>query len=432
MERRLWIVGAALFALVGVLGWMFPKTVFGADYVIGQESKQLLETAAIQGDGTNVALYYLGKVYLNEGRLREAAVAWERYLAGAPDGEQSEAVREQLTVLKMKLAAEFAREAAQGRASPDGPPDANTLAVLDFRAEGDERVRLLSRGLTAMIITDLSKVEGLTLVEREKMSMLIKEFKLANSGLVERKTAMKIGRFLLARHIVKGTISAKEENRVDMSSKVIETINATMLGGQRVVDEMAQFFEIERKIVRGVLAALGYEELPPELKKALEKPHTKDLEALFQYARGLELMDAGEFDQAREAFTDAVGIDPAFGLAQEALEAAPEISTIDGAGEIDLLEYALVDDVVVVDAPEESVGPGDVGAVALNDITVVDAAQDDAVVAAMEWGDENGTGPTELEELPSFPEKPTPGEREDLPGFPGGPAAVRLGEMKVR
>ena len=57
-----------------------------------------------------------------------------------------------------------------------------------------------------MLITDLSKIKGIKVLERVKMQALVEELGLGISGLVEAKTFPRVGRLLGAQHLVGGDI----------------------------------------------------------------------------------------------------------------------------------------------------------------------------------------------------------------------------------
>src|SRR4030067_3126095 len=71
----------------------------------------------------------------------------------------------------------------------------NTLAVLYFQDKtGQMELDPLQKGLTLMLITDLSGVKDLQLLERGRLQALIEEMGLAGSGLVETGTAPRVGK----------------------------------------------------------------------------------------------------------------------------------------------------------------------------------------------------------------------------------------------
>ncbi|MBC7472806.1 MAG: hypothetical protein H7263_00835, partial [Candidatus Sericytochromatia bacterium] len=71
----------------------------------------------------------------------------------------------------------------------------NTVAISYFdNTSKDQELNPLSKGLADMMITDLSNVKSLKIVEREKLEKLLKEIKLDESKFIDQKTAQKLGK----------------------------------------------------------------------------------------------------------------------------------------------------------------------------------------------------------------------------------------------
>src|SRR5687767_1567048 len=83
-----------------------------------------------------------------------------------------------------------------------------TLAILPLtKGAGSEEYAGLGKALAGMITTDLSQVEEIQLVERERLEDLLGEINLGKSGYVEGKTAQKLGKGLGAGYLVTGSYS---------------------------------------------------------------------------------------------------------------------------------------------------------------------------------------------------------------------------------
>ncbi len=378
------------------------------EYVVGTESLDLLENAADTGPDNYALYYYLGKVYLAQGNVDGAIGAWARYLGAGPGDGKADAVREQLTLLKLRQASAYARDVVQ-KGVLDERIGENTLAVLNFRAPENSTIEKVSKGLTAMIITDLSKVPALKIVEREKMQALLQEIRLGQTGIVDESTAVDSGRLLLARNIVRGEIADLREaaeaeadaEKIRIDAAVTETSHGQDLGKPEAQGPMNQLFDMEKKIVFGVLSSLGMEkeEMDEALRNALEAYHTKDIDALIEYSQGLDLMDQGQFAQAKEAFGAALEIDPAFDLANDAYLSTPtDLSTIE---DVEGLEYAGMDG-ETGDGASGDAGLATAGTMNLDSLEVVDAAQNEisASVSSHEL----------FGEAPAFPSKPSAGQ----------------------
>ena len=87
------------------------------------------------------------------------------------------------------------------------------MAVLPFMNRGDPAQATLSKGLTAMVISDLSKIPDLKVLERAKLQKLLDEMKLSDSGLVEQKSAIRAGRLMKAEKIMLGDYQLQTDKK---------------------------------------------------------------------------------------------------------------------------------------------------------------------------------------------------------------------------
>lgn len=95
--------------------------------------------------------------------------------------------------------------AAQATPAPDRRP---TLAVLYFRngAIGNAAdYDALSTGIADLLITDLSVNQAIRVVERDRMEAVVREQDLSQTNRIDDATALRIGRTLAARHMIKGS-----------------------------------------------------------------------------------------------------------------------------------------------------------------------------------------------------------------------------------
>jgi TolB-like protein len=80
-----------------------------------------------------------------------------------------------------------------------------TIAISGFTTR-DGKVSGLINLLNEMALVEVSKNEGLQVVEREKFDMVLKEQKLALSDLVDTTNAIQVGQILTVSHILTGTV----------------------------------------------------------------------------------------------------------------------------------------------------------------------------------------------------------------------------------
>lgn len=280
------------------------------------------------------ALDRQGARALLAGDIDAAVATWQRYVAQAPAGlPRARQLRGHLTLLRREAARRFvqratAAEAAAGRVRSDRLH----VAVLPFVNEPPTGAAPppptagFHRAVVAMIAVDLSRVPGITVLEREKTELLAQELRLGGTGLVDPARAARAGRMLSAGTVVGGSVlnvpgpAGPGSGRYRVGSAVGDVARGRLLGQVEVEGLQSEFFVLQKRIVHGILDLLDLRDRPA----AVDLVHTRSWEAYARFARGLQLLSEDRFAEAREAFTAALGFDPGFGLAQDALADTPE------------------------------------------------------------------------------------------------------------
>jgi TolB-like protein len=109
------------------------------------------------------------------------------------------------------------------------PTRSPTIAVLDFNNSAltadAARYEPFRAGLADILLTELSRNGGITLVERGTISKLLEEQDLAKSGRVDPATAARLGKLLGAQYMITGgfVIDRKERLRLDARAVNVET-----------------------------------------------------------------------------------------------------------------------------------------------------------------------------------------------------------------
>ena len=173
-----------------------------------------------------------------------------------------------------------------------------------------------------MVITDLSKVQSLQVLERSRIQALLAEMQLGQTGIVAEQTAPRAGRLLGAESLVVGTF---EPGSLVVKSNVASTSRQDVVGGFSVTGEEQDFFELQKEIVFNILEVLGVS-LTPEEEQVVRKYHTKNFKAVTYYGQALDALDAGKWAVARNFFRKALSEDPDFFLARVGLNSCPDAS----------------------------------------------------------------------------------------------------------
>lgn len=197
---------------------------------------------------------------------------------------------------------------------------ARSVAVLPLEAgAGAEAHAGLGRALAGMLVADLSKSAALQLVERDRLDAVLAEIELGKSGFLDPATARQAGKGVGAEVVVLGSWSVVE-GRFLMDARFVEVESGKVVQAAAADGAAADFVSVEKEVVEELLAGLAVEVSSAERRKILGDAPTEDFTAFTAYGAGLDAQVRGDVEAARQAFSTAVTVDPAFTEAQAALE----------------------------------------------------------------------------------------------------------------
>jgi TolB-like protein len=217
-------------------------------------------------------------------------------------------------------------------------PD-RSVAVLYFQNLGSsENLTPLQKGIADMLITDLSQVKELKVVERVKMQKLLEEMGLGQSGLVDASTAPRFGRLLGAGKMVNGSFVDLDQNNIRIDAGMIDTKSSEVQRGKEVTGELERFFRLEKNLALNIIDDMGIT-LSEEERKAILFIPTESMLAFLAYSKGLDYEDRGMYDQAEAQYQKAVQIDPNFTRARQKSETVTNLE--DGNFELSAIEETM-------------------------------------------------------------------------------------------
>ncbi|RPJ16954.1 MAG: tetratricopeptide repeat protein [Desulfobacteraceae bacterium] len=278
------------------------------------------QTALKNEPGEPYATYYIGLAWLNKENYEKAMEAWQGYRNSTQPFVEAE-IRRQLTLLQIAYSHKAAAKAlAEEKKLAALKADSNTVAVCYYQdLSQDKSLRAFQKGLASMVITDLSKIKSLKVVERVRLQALLEEMKLGQTGIVDPKTAPRIGKLLGAENIIVGNLSSG-------SIKAVTTLASSgkgnVQGSASASVEKDKFFELPMIIARDTAKILGIT-LTDQESKAIGVPHTKVYNALIYYGNALDALDLGNWKEAKDFFAMALKEDPLFILAQKGADSCP-------------------------------------------------------------------------------------------------------------
>lgn len=259
------------------------------------------------------AAYYLAACYEANKDYNKAIQYYRLYNELTFFGEYKELVETRIKLLyRQQMEVEAQRALQMERQLDLAKIPSNTVAILYFENKGQKaELNPLQKGLAEMLITDLSKVKSLKVVERIRLQQLVEEMNLGETELVDQKTAPRLGKLLGAYRLVKGSYFELTGEKMNIDAFVAKTQTGELDASTNITGNMQEFFRLEKQLVFKIIDELKIKITDEEREAILEVP-TENFFAFLQYARGLDYEDRGMYTQAYEAYSQAAAADPNF------------------------------------------------------------------------------------------------------------------------
>ena len=182
-----------------------------------------------------------------------------------------------------------------------------SIVVLPFtNMSGDPEQEYFSDGITEDLITDLSKISGLSVIARNSA------FTYKGKSVDVQEVAR---RFSVAT-VLEGSVR-KAGQRVRINAQLVSGKDGTHLWADRYDRDLTDIFAIQDEITHTIVDQLKVRLLPEE-KRAIEQTPTGNVEAYTLYLRGRELfrsLTKSSLQLARGMFIKAVELDPLYARA---------------------------------------------------------------------------------------------------------------------
>jgi DNA-binding winged helix-turn-helix (wHTH) protein/TolB-like protein len=180
-----------------------------------------------------------------------------------------------------------------------------TLAVASFQALGkDDRELLLARGITTDLLTDLSKLSGLSVIGFSPME--------SRAGGEGSNTE--------ARYLVSGTVQ-RVDGRLRLHVYLAERDTGKQLWSERFDRAATDLFAIQDELGPKIVRMLPAKVSEAELRRMAQR-HTRNLQAYEYFQRGqaaLLVRQASGNEAARQMFRRAIELDATFARAYSGL-----------------------------------------------------------------------------------------------------------------
>ncbi len=220
-------------------------------------------------------------------------------------------IKTDLARLKRDLGSGRKRAAESTESRGESKQSEKSIAVLYFEnISGVKEDEYFRDGITEDIITELSKIKGLSIFSRPTV--------LAYRD--KRVTPAQIGQQLKAAYVLAGSLR-RAGNRLRINAQLVDTHTDFPLWSERYDREMKDVFEVQDEIARNIAEALRITLSPQEQADLAAKP-TENLQAYDFYLRGKNYarrMTRQDLEFALQMFENAVTLDPNFALAYAAI-----------------------------------------------------------------------------------------------------------------
>jgi TolB-like protein len=292
--------------------------------------KSFQQVLKLDGEDDQAA-YYLAATYEAVKNFDRAIQYYRLYNELTFFGEYKATVDARIKLLYRQQMEVEAQKALQMEQQLDvAKVPTNTIAILYFENKGQKaELNPLQKGLSEMVITDLSKVKSLKVVERVRLQELVQEMNLGETDIVDQKTAPRLGKLLGAYRLVKGSFFNLTDEKLNIDAFVTQSKTGSIDASTNISGNIKDFFRLEKDLVFKIIDEMKIKLSNEEREAILEIP-TEDFFAFLQYSRGLDFEDKGQFTQAYEAYSQAAVADPNFSQAKTSAASAKKSEQIVG------------------------------------------------------------------------------------------------------
>jgi hypothetical protein len=273
------------------------------------EARALLASSLDRFPGDETVLVVLGLVEEELGLFADAANRYASYLHSSTASLRPAYVarldRRRWSALSMNTVSRLADPE-----SPTPERDMGRVAMIPFDA--DPQSRELADALTWLVAAELD--EGpLSVVDRLQVKAFLDATARDEPPRAGLATAIRVGRFLGAGHVMQGTVRTVEPGRVSWDLQLVTLTPLGTFGISSIPAEggLDQLLNLAGRMVEAVRHAADGESIG-DLADAGEVSSPQDLGALIALVRGELATDVDDWSGARQHFDTAVELDPSF------------------------------------------------------------------------------------------------------------------------
>ena len=132
-----------------------------------------------------------------------------------------------------------------------------TIAVLPFQSNtGDQDIdAILTTGTSETIVTDLSNIEEIEVIERARIVEAMKEIALGMTGMVDEKTAQRAGMLVGSQYILMGHWQ-KSGIQIRVNARLVEVETGKIIASIKETGDENNLFDLQDNISEQILSNL--------------------------------------------------------------------------------------------------------------------------------------------------------------------------------
>lgn len=199
--------------------------------------------------------------------------------------------------------------------------DAIKVAVMYFENNSSERkLDPLKKGISAMLISDLSNINMLDVVERDRIQDLINEQKLQKSRKFDSSNAVEFGKLLGAEIILTGSYF-EMFGTIRIDARFIDVMTGRIVKSDGVNGDISNFFNLEKELVRSIIENLDVKLSENEYQdlKYAEKNQIISYQLSLLFSKALDDIDNFKFKDATDKLREILAQNPTFIPAKDEL-----------------------------------------------------------------------------------------------------------------
>ncbi len=208
-----------------------------------------------------------------------------------------------------RQSAELTRIREQGEKAKDAAaPSKHTIAVVAFENNSnDKALDWMKAGIAEALVSDLTHLGSLTVIERTQVQKAFQEQKLRELGFTDEKDASKIGKLLGADAVLVGSFS-KVGDTLRLDGRVLEIGTTKILKTGSATGGVNQLFDVERKLALDLVSE--YAAVTNRERVDFFQAKTPSLNSLETMSRIRLLSAEGKAAEAKAAYERLLKEDP--------------------------------------------------------------------------------------------------------------------------